>query len=95
MGNKKKYWPKGLPHTLDVPKTSLFYNLEVSATRYPDKPAVVFYDSVLTYAELLQQVETLAGYLQAKCDVKPGDRVVLYSQNCLRYITGAGCCCAG
>ncbi|MGO1501309.1 MAG: long-chain fatty acid--CoA ligase [Marinobacter sp.] len=84
--NNKKYWPKGLPHTLEVPKTSLFYNLEVSATRYPDKPAVVFYDSVLSYAELLKQVEAFAGYLQAECDVKPGDRVVLYSQNCPQYM---------
>jgi hypothetical protein len=31
-------WPKGLPHHLTIPNTNLFYNAEVSAARYPDKP---------------------------------------------------------
>ncbi|MBD3656969.1 MULTISPECIES: long-chain fatty acid--CoA ligase [Marinobacter] len=82
------YWPKGLPRTLDLPRTSLYYNLEVAATRYPDKPAVVFYDSVLSYAGLCQQVQALAGYLQQECGVRPGDRVALYSQNCPQYVIG-------
>ncbi len=82
------YWPKGLPRTLDLPRTSLYYNLEVAATRYPDKPAVVFYDSVLSYAELRQQVQALAGFLQQECGVRPGDRVALYSQNCPQYVIG-------
>ncbi|KAA1172333.1 long-chain fatty acid--CoA ligase [Marinobacter salinexigens] len=82
------YWPKGLPRTLDVPKTSLFYNLEVAATRYPDKPGIVFYDSVISYSELLDQVLAMAGYLQQECGVKPGDRVALYAQNCPQFIIG-------
>ncbi|MDF0749660.1 long-chain fatty acid--CoA ligase [Marinobacter sp. 71-i] len=80
------YWPKGLPRSLDVPKTSLYYNLEVAATRYPDKPAIVFYDSTLSYGELLTQVEHLAGYLQRECGVGHGDRVALYSQNCPQFV---------
>src|SRR5438874_1523252 len=36
------FWPKGLPRHLSVPRTNLFYNLEVSAARYPDKTALVF-----------------------------------------------------
>ncbi|WP_152208036.1 long-chain fatty acid--CoA ligase [Marinobacter changyiensis] len=84
----KQYWPKGLPQTLDLPKTSLYYNLEVAATRYPDKPAIVFYGFTLSYAEFLQQVEAMAGYLQQVCEVKPGDRVALYSQNCPQYMVG-------
>lgn len=82
------YWPKGLPRTLDLPRTSLYYNLEVAATRYPDKPALVFYDSVLSYSELCQQVQALAGYLQQECGVRPGDRVALYSQNSPQYVIG-------
>lgn len=79
------YWPKGFPRSLDMPQTSLYYNLEVAATRYPDKPAIVFYDSILSYREVLGQVEDLAGYLQQACGVKTSDRVALYSQNCPRY----------
>lgn len=85
---RNTYWPKGLPRTLELPKTSLYYNLEVAATRYPDKPAVVFYDSVLSYSELRQQVRALAGYLQLECGVCPGDRVALYSQNSPQYVIG-------
>ena len=30
-------WPKELPKTLMLPKTSIFTNLAVSALRYPDQ----------------------------------------------------------
>lgn len=84
----KAFWPPGLPHDLHFPDTSLYYNLEVAATRYPDKPAVIFYGSILTYGELKRQVDYLAGYLQQHCGVQPGDRVMLYSQNCPQFIVG-------
>lgn len=84
----KRYWPKGLPQALEVPKTSLYYNLEVAATRYPDKPAIVFYGYTLSYGEFLRQVASMAGYLQQVCGVEPGDRVALYSQNCPQYMIG-------
>ena len=34
-----KIWPKRLPRALTVPNTTLWFNLEVAATRFPDKPA--------------------------------------------------------
>lgn len=77
-------WPKHLPKQLTVPETSLFTNLEVSARRYPDKAAIVYYDTSISYAELLRQVEALAGYLQ-HLGVKKGDRVLLYMQNAPQF----------
>ena len=50
-----EFWPKTLPHDLSVPATNLFYNATVAATRYPDKPFVVFFEGVLTYAQFAQQ----------------------------------------
>ena len=44
------FWPKGQPRSMSVPATSLFYNAEVSAARYPDKPYLVFYDSTVSFA---------------------------------------------
>ena len=82
------HWPPGVPRTLSVPRTSLYYNLEVSARRYPDKAAVIFYDNALTYATLEREVAALAGYLQQRCGVKRGDRVLLYAQNCPQFIIG-------
>jgi len=75
------FWPPGLPRRLTVPHTNLFYNLEVSARRYPDKPLAIFYDSPITYGAFFDQAERLAGWLQAACGVQHGDRVLLYMQN--------------
>jgi fatty-acyl-CoA synthase len=76
-----EFWPRDVPQSLTLPQTSLWYNLEVSARRYPDKACCIFYDSVLSYAEVFAQAEQLAGYLQQRCGVKRGDRVGLYMQN--------------
>jgi fatty-acyl-CoA synthase len=71
---------------LSLPATSLWYNLEVSATRYPHRPAVIFYDSVLSYADLKRHAERLAGFLQVNCGVQRGDRVALQLHNSPQFI---------
>jgi len=80
------HWPPGVPKSLAVPRTSLFYNLEVSARRYPDKAAIHYYGTDIPYAELLRSAEALAGYLQHACGVRRGDRVLLYTQNCPQFV---------
>ena len=77
--------PPGLPRHMELPQTSLYYNLEVAARRYPQRPATHYYGGTLTYAELKQQVDALAGYLQ-HCGVQRGDRVALYLQNSPQFI---------
>ncbi|HEX7114202.1 MAG TPA: long-chain fatty acid--CoA ligase [Steroidobacter sp.] len=81
-----EFWPKGLPHELTIPATNVYYNLEVSATRYPDKPFLIFYDTPLTFRELEDQVERLAGFLEKECHVARGDRVLLVMQNSPQFI---------
>ncbi len=81
-----KHWPKHLPRQLAVPDTSLHFNLEVSCARYPDKPAVIFYDNRLSYRELHAQADLLAGFLQHRCGVRKGDRVLLQMQNSPQFI---------
>ena len=78
-------WPTRLPHTLVVPDTTLWFNLEVSARRYPNKVAYVFFGAELSFSELRRQAEALAGWLQAQ-GIKRGDRVLLYMQNCPQYV---------
>ncbi len=82
------FWPKGVPHTLPVPQTTLYYNLEVAAARYPDRSALSYYGSSVAYAELKRQVDALAGYLQRQCGVKQGERVLLYMQNSPQFVIG-------
>jgi fatty-acyl-CoA synthase len=81
-----RHWPLGLPHMLTVPDTSLYVNLEVSARRFPNRTAIIFYDSLLSYRQLHAEVDALAGYLQKKCGVQRGDRVLLDMQNSPQFI---------
>jgi fatty-acyl-CoA synthase len=80
-------WPRRLPRELTIPETTLWFNLEVSARRFPDKPAYVFFGRVTTYRQLHEQAEALAGWLQSR-GVRKGDRVPLYMQNCPQYVVG-------
>ncbi len=82
------HWPAGLPKSLSVPRTSIYFNLEVSARRYPDHCALDYYGSRMTYGELKRQVDALAGFLQGHCGVASGDRVLLYTQNSPQYVIG-------
>ena len=79
-------WPKYQPHRLTPPATSLVYNLEVSAKRFPGKPIALFYDSRLDYRTFLHQTEQLAGFLQKRCGVKKSDRVLLDLQNSPQFM---------
>ena len=79
------FWPKRLPRSITPPATSLWHNLAVSALRFPDKPALVFFDRVLSYAEVLRQAERLAATL-CRLGVRKGDRVLLDMQNCPQWV---------
>jgi fatty-acyl-CoA synthase len=81
-------WPPGVPKSLSVPRTSLYYNLEASARRYPGKAAIVYYGSSISYEMLDREATALAGYLQQRCGVQRGDRVLLYAQNSPQFIIG-------
>ena len=69
-----------------MPQTHLFYNVEVSATRFPDKPFVIFYDTPLSFAEFQRDAERIAGWLQREAKVRPGDRVLLDMQNSPQWL---------
>jgi fatty-acyl-CoA synthase len=79
-----RIWPRRLPYALAVPETSLWFNVEVAAARFPDKAAYVFFGRRITYAELRSQAEALAGWLQRE-GVGKGDRVALFMQNCPQF----------
>jgi fatty-acyl-CoA synthase len=78
-------WPARLPPALCIPETTLWFNLEVSARRYPHKAAYRFLGRSLSFADLHAQALALAGWLQAR-GVKRGDRVLLFLQNCPQFV---------
>src|ERR1700730_4443435 len=83
-----KFWPAHAAHSLAAPATNIFYNAEVSARRYPDKPFLVFYDTAVTFAEFLDEAERVAGFLERQCGVRKGDRVLLLMQNSPQFVIG-------
>lgn len=88
MGTRHlEFWPN-VPRNITIPKTSLWFNAVVSATRFPDRACINFYDSTITFAEFRDEAERLAGFLQTVCGVRRGDRVALYLQNCPQFVIG-------
>jgi fatty-acyl-CoA synthase len=75
------HWPRGVPRSIEPAQTSLCFNLEVSAARYPGKASLVYYGGQINFARLKHEVDRLAGYLQQDLGVAHGDRVALYLQN--------------
>ncbi|CAM3791553.1 long-chain fatty acid--CoA ligase [Mesobacillus thioparans] len=81
------HWPK-ISKSLTLPETSLYENLKVSAERYPDQSAISYYGNDISYKELDQEVNSLAGFLQQKLGVAKGDRVLLFMQNSPQFVIG-------
>jgi len=81
-----RFWPKGVARELRVPQATLPEYLDTAARRYPDKPAIVYCGGETPYAKLKYRVDALAGYLQQRLGVLPGDRVLLASQNCPQFV---------
>ena len=81
-----RYWPDHSRHHLDSPATNLFYNAEVSARRYPNKPCLVYYDTSIRFAEVFDEAQRVAGHLEHRCNVRKGDRVALFMQNSPQFV---------
>ena len=82
----RRFWPRRVPFDLPAAQTTLWDNLDISARRYPDKPAFVFFGRALGFAQLRAQAQRLAGWLHSKAGVREGDRVVLALQNSPQYV---------
>jgi fatty-acyl-CoA synthase len=71
---------------LDAPATNVFYNLEVSARRHPNKPCLVYYDTLISFAEVFDEAGRIAGFLEQRCAIRKGDRVLLFMQNSPQFV---------
>src|SRR5699024_3446190 len=81
-----KFWPERLSKTVTVPESTVYENLLTSAKRYPNKVAINFYGSKMTYASLLEKVEKVASYLEHELNIKEADNVLLFMQNSPQFI---------
>ena len=70
-------WPPGCPYSLPAVEMSVYEQLQKSAEQRPDQAAIIYYNTVITYGELLTDINRLAAFLQGPAAVKPDDRVVV------------------
>src|SRR3954470_13912063 len=82
------HWPHGLPKHIEFPRHSVYANLAQAAGRHPARTAIDFYGTRISYAELHSDVLRLAGFLQQRCGVRKGDRVLLDVQNSPQFVVG-------
>ncbi|KMY44506.1 AMP-dependent synthetase [Bacillus sp. FJAT-27916] len=83
----QSFWPSGVPTKLTYKcgEKPLHEYLKLNAGAHPDKAAYLFYGNTISYKELDHSVDRFAQFLHNQ-QIKKGDRVALYMQNCPQYI---------
>lgn len=79
------HYDKGVPHTIDIPNKPLFFFLDESARKYPDRAATIFKGAVITYKELNVLSDQVAAAL-VDMGVKKGDRVGIFMPNSPQFV---------
>lgn len=79
------HWPAGVDEAaIRLPRQTLPEILKAVARRQPDKAALVFYGREVSFAELDDTSDRVAGWLAAR-GVGPGDRVAIFLENCPQF----------
>ncbi|MGZ4230633.1 MAG: long-chain-fatty-acid--CoA ligase [Solirubrobacteraceae bacterium] len=73
-------YAEGRPAVIEPEHESVLDAFEVTAARNPDKPAVVYFDSAISFRELDALSDALAAGLRSQ-GFEPGDRLGIYLQN--------------
>jgi long-chain acyl-CoA synthetase len=80
-----KRYDKGVPRTIDYPAVPLYFFLEESARKYPDKPCSIFKGATISYKEMNLLTDKVAAALAA-LGVKKGDRVGVFMPNTPQFV---------
>jgi long-chain acyl-CoA synthetase len=80
-----KFYEPGVPETVEIPTHTLHQSLTMATEKYPDCPAIIFFDVKMTWHELDAAVTRFAAALQG-LGIKKGDRVMLYLPNTPHFV---------
>src|ERR1700704_79486 len=58
-----RFWPENVPREIALPRASVYHNLASATAREPDKTALIYYGSPLTYRTFKSEVDAPAGFL--------------------------------
>jgi long-chain acyl-CoA synthetase len=79
-----KSWPKGWPKSLNYPEIPVYEFLNQTAMRVPNRIAIVYYGTEVTYGELKELSGRFAAALY-DMGVRKGDRVAIHMLNCPQF----------
>ena len=80
-----KFYPEGVPASIEIPNKSLPQVFDEVAGKYSGKDAIVFYGNRISYGKLKEDVDRFAGALH-EMGVGKGDRVAIYLLNSPQYV---------
>ncbi|MDQ7029369.1 MAG: long-chain fatty acid--CoA ligase [Ardenticatenia bacterium] len=80
-----QFYEPGVPESLDYPDDTLDVLLSNTARRFPDRPAIIFFDKQLSYREVDEAVSRFAAALQ-HLGLEKGDRVAVHMPNCPQFV---------
>lgn len=82
----EKSYPPGVPHEIDPDKySSLVEMFNKYVGIYAERPAFINMGAEITFAELEQQSQAFAAYLQHEFGLVKGDKFAIMVPNCLQY----------
>ena len=79
------HYDKGVPATLDYPNEPLFYFLQESARKYPDRACTIFKGAAISFKEMDAITDHVAAAL-VDMGVKKGDRVGIFMPNTPQFV---------
>lgn len=80
-----KHYESEVPQSIEYPEVPLYHFLENAAVKYPDQACAIFKGSVITYAEMDELSDRLAGALAAM-GVKKGTPVGIFMPNSPQFV---------
>jgi len=72
--------------TADLIGADIASGVVAGALRHPDKPALLFADRCLSFAELATRIQQVAALARDELGLQQGDCAAIYAPNCLAYI---------
>jgi long-chain acyl-CoA synthetase len=79
-----RHYDYNVPTTIRYPRLAVHELLGIPANAYPDKPALSFFGTEMTFWDLRQHVLRMANALGA-LGIKKGERVGIHLPNCPQY----------
>ncbi len=80
----KMHTPELFRPQVDFPEMPYDHLLRIAAGRNPDRPAIIYYDLMLTYREVVSMVNCIANGLH-DLGIRKGDRICLFTLNRPEY----------